>query len=345
MNYNVKKKRKRKPGTKDRIYAVLVAGILIAAALITSLVMVYLHPPEADDTTVAEAPVSPPIEPAEAVEPVPLPPPAPPVTLAPPETVPHVHVVPVQPAPPVRPAPAAIRPPPVELPFEPPVSRGTLVFVIDDAGNNLRDLVPFLELGIPLTIAVLPGLPHSVEAARRIRAAGKEVFLHQPMEAIGGMHPGPGAIMSGMGEDEIRAILTKNLQEIGPVVGMNNHIGSRVTADEDAMEIILNFSREKGILFLDSRTTHESAAPRTAQRLGMNIGERDIFLDNSPDRESILRFLYMGLETAEQRGSAIMIGHVQSAALAPLLSELIPDLKSRGFSFSSASEIINRTDS
>jgi hypothetical protein len=162
------------------------------------------------------------------------------------------------------------------------------------------------------------------------------------MEAIGGQNPGPGAIMAGMGKDEIRAIINRNLDEIGPVAGINNHAGSRVTMDEEVMETILALCREKGILFLDSRTTTESAAPRTAKRLGMNIGERDIFIDNSPERESILHFIYLGLQAAEQRGSAIMIGHVQSSALAPLLSELIPDLKDRGFSFSSASEIINR---
>jgi len=366
----LKKKRRKAPGTREKVYASLVAGVLIAAALFFSLLMANTQGAEVDEAAIIEAPGLPPV--AEAVDPVaphrtPLPAPLP----APPETIPPVQVPPAQILPPVQvappievapqitplPAPLPAPPPVPDLPAavlpstllppelllrDPPGSRGTLVFVIDDAGNNLHDLDPFLTLGIPLTIAVLPGLPHSVESARRIRAAGKEVFLHQPMEAISGMNPGPGAIMAGMDRDEIRAILTRNLDEVGPVAGFNNHMGSRITMDEEAMEVILTLSMEKGILFLDSRTTHESAAARTAKRLGMNIGERDIFLDNSPERESILRFIYMGLQAAEQRGSAIMIGHVQSSALAPLLSELIPELKDRGFSFSSASEIINR---
>jgi len=244
--------------------------------------------------------------------------------------------------------PAAALPPaslpPAALPERPPFSRGTLVFVIDDAGNNLRDLEPFLQLDIPLTIAVLPGLPHSAEAARRIRAAGKEVFLHQPMEALGGQDPGPGAIMSGMEREEIRAIIKRNLDELGPVTGMNNHTGSRVTMDEEAMETILSLCQEKGILFLDSRTTNESAAPRTAKRLGMRIGERDIFIDNIPEKESMIQFINQGLQVAERNGSAIMLGHVQTAALAPLLYELLPILKREGFTFSPASTVINNTE-
>jgi hypothetical protein len=313
------KKKRKKPGIKDSILAVLVAGSLITAALIVSIAVLNRLPSTEENN------ISPPL--AEA---------------------PVERVPPAQPAPEPANRPVENLPltetslPPARAPERQPVSKGTLVFVIDDAGNNLRDLDPFLMLDIPLTIAVLPGLPHSAEAARRIRAAGKEVFLHQPMEAMGGQNPGPGAIMAGMGREEIRAILKQNLDEVGPVAGMNNHAGSRVTMDEEAMENILALCQEMGLLFLDSRTTTETAAPKVAKRLGMNIGERDVFLDNTPERDSILQFINLGLQTAEQRGSVIMLGHVQSAALAPLLAELIPYLKQGGFSFSPASMVINQ---
>jgi polysaccharide deacetylase 2 family uncharacterized protein YibQ len=221
-----------------------------------------------------------------------------------------------------------------------PVFRGTLVFVIDDAGNNLVELEPFLNLNIPLTIAVLPGLPHSVEAANRIRAAGKEVFLHQPMESLAGRNPGPGAIFVGMDSEEIRETVNRNLQELWPVAGMNNHEGSRLTMDERAMETLLNICQEWGILFLDSRTTTETAAPQTAGRLGMSIAERDIFIDNNPDRQSMLAQVNLGLLRAEQRGFAVMIGHAQSRELPSLLAELYPQLSERGFGFAPVSNIV-----
>jgi polysaccharide deacetylase 2 family uncharacterized protein YibQ len=214
------------------------------------------------------------------------------------------------------------------------------VFVIDDAGNNLRELEPFLRIPGPLTIAVLPGLPYSAEAARRIRAAGKEVLLHQPMEAIGGQNPGPGAIYAGMNAMEIRAVLAANVAEIGPVAGMNNHQGSRITMDEAAMETVLAFCREHGLYFLDSRTTAETAAPAAARRLGMKIGERDVFIDNIQEKSSMIRYIEAGMRKADQKGAAVMIGHTWSTELAATLEELYPDLAAQGFSLSTISRLI-----
>jgi len=219
-------------------------------------------------------------------------------------------------------------------------NRGTLVFVIDDAGNNLRELEPFLRFPGAITIAVLPGLPHSAEAARRARAAGKEVFLHQPMEAVGGEDPGPGAIYSWMSDEEVLEVLSRNLAEIGPVAGMNNHQGSRITADARIMETVLGFARDNGILFLDSKTTAASAAPAVAQRMGMAIGARNVFIDNERDRPSMARAIEEGLGIASRRGSAVMIGHAWSPELAPLLKDLYQGLIDQGFAFATASQLI-----
>jgi polysaccharide deacetylase 2 family uncharacterized protein YibQ len=215
-----------------------------------------------------------------------------------------------------------------------------VVFVIDDAGNNLWELEPFLRFPGPLTIAVLPGLPYSTEAARRIRAAGKEVFLHQPMEAVGGQDPGPGAIHSGMDSAAIRSVIRTNLAEIGPVAGMNNHQGSKITMDENAMETVLALCREEGIYFLDSRTIAETAAPAAARRLGIAIGERDIFIDNVQERSSMKKYIEEGLVKAEQKGSVVMIGHTWSPDLAPVLAEMYSGFSARGFSLSTMSRLM-----
>ncbi|MCL2809418.1 MAG: divergent polysaccharide deacetylase family protein [Treponema sp.] len=220
--------------------------------------------------------------------------------------------------------------------------KGYLVFVIDDAGNNLRELEPFLNIPGPLTIAVLPGLPYSAEAAKRIRAAGKEVILHQPMEAIGAQDPGPGAIYTGMSAEEIRSILRRNIAEIGPVVGMNNHQGSKVTMDSDVMRIILEFCKDNGIYFLDSRTTADSAAPVVARQVGIKIAERNIFIDNEQNKEAMLRYISNGLTRAQRNGSAIFIGHTWSPDLAPLLTEQFALYKEQGYTILTVSDILKR---
>jgi polysaccharide deacetylase 2 family uncharacterized protein YibQ len=215
------------------------------------------------------------------------------------------------------------------------------VFLIDDAGNNLRDLEPFLRFPGPLTIAVLPGLPYSAEAARRIRAAGKEVFLHQPMEAVGGQDPGPGALYLGMSPAAVRETLRRNIAELGPVAGMNNHQGSRITGDREMMETVLAFCREYDIYFLDSRTTAETAAPLAAKGLGLKIGERDVFLDNIQEKESMIRSVRQGLARAGEKGGAVMIGHTWSGELAETLTELYPELIGQGYSLTTVSRYIS----
>ena len=235
---------------------------------------------------------------------------------------------------------ASSRRQPEKPPENSAVNLGTLVFVIDDAGNNLRELEPFLRIAGPLTVAVLPGLPYSAEAARRARAAGKEVILHQPMEALGGQNPGPGAIYNSMSVDEVRAVLSRNIAEVGPVAGINNHQGSKITMDSEMMETILTFCAEHGLFFLDSRTTAETAVPAAARRLGMKIAERDIFIDNEQNKEAMLGYIAGGLARAQKNGSAVMIGHAWSPDLAPLLDEQFQFFTKQGYTIKTASDII-----
>jgi polysaccharide deacetylase 2 family uncharacterized protein YibQ len=226
-------------------------------------------------------------------------------------------------------------------PEKPPVSRGTVVFMIDDAGHNLRDLEPFLRYPWPLTIAVLPGLPYSAEAGRMIRNAGKELFLHQPMEALGGEDPGPAAIYTGMSEREVRRILAQNIAEIGPVAGINNHQGSRATEDAALMLAVLKFCRDNGIVFLDSRTTSASAVSLAARELGVKIASRDVFLDNDQSRPAIQKALEEGLRKTARQQTVIMIGHAWAKELAGLLTENHRRLERQGYTFSTSAASIN----
>jgi polysaccharide deacetylase 2 family uncharacterized protein YibQ len=318
-------RRKRKPAkTGAWLVGVIFAGLLIAVSLFLSLSALSAGRIKPGAEAAHEKPAPEKTAPVKPVSEKPAP-----------EKIAPAKPIPEKPAP-VKPAPQ--KPAPQKPAPEKPV-KGTLVLVIDDAGNNLRDLEPFLRFPGPLTIAVLPGLPHSAEAARRIRAAGKEVFLHQPMESLGGKNPGPGALYTGMGEAEIRRVINQNLDEIWPVAGINNHEGSKVTEDGFMMDIVLSVCRERGIAFLDSRTTSETAAPLAARRAGMTIEERDVFLDNEPDKKSILRYLSTGEEKARAQGKAVMIGHVWSPELAAILTEKYSLFKEEGYRFSTVTQL------
>ena len=216
---------------------------------------------------------------------------------------------------------------------------GKLTFVFDDAGHNLDQLEHFLRLPFPCTIAVLPGLRYSSESARRIRKAGKQVILHQPMQSVDlHINPGPGAVTPGLSAEQIKNIVRKNLEEIWPVAGMNNHEGSLMTADEAAMSAVLDVVAEKHIFFLDSRTTARSVVAKVAKEKNMTVWERAIFIDNDKSRAAMETQIKKGLSIARQKGSAIMIGHVFTVELAQLLTEMYPTLIEEGFSLSAIAQ-------
>lgn len=225
-------------------------------------------------------------------------------------------------------------------------SAGTLMFVFDDAGHNLEQLEYFLRLPFPCTIAVLPRLRYSSESAKRIRKAGKQLILHQPMQSVNPhIDPGPGAITPDLSGEAIKNIVRKNLEQIWPAAGMNNHEGSLITADETAMRAILDVAAEKKIFFLDSRTTAQSVVTKVAKERNMVVWERAIFIDNDKSRVAMERQIKKGLRIAKQKGSAIMIGHVFTVELAQLLTEMYPMMVEEGFSLSAIAEIAQKGNS
>ncbi len=223
--------------------------------------------------------------------------------------------------------------------------KASLIIVIDDAGYSLEQLQAFLDLPFPLTIAVLPSLPHSSEAAARVLAAGKELIMHQPMQARDGQDPGPRALRLGMSAGEVERILEENMATVPGIVGMNNHMGSAVSEDAAIMTTVMELAKRKGIYYLDSLTTSGSATREVARRINLRHWERDVFLDNTPDRASIIHAMDEGKKIASSNGAAVMIGHVWSADLARTLMEIYPGLVEEGYSLSSIARfMMNQSD-
>ena len=219
-----------------------------------------------------------------------------------------------------------------------------LAFVIDDGGMSVANVKKYTALPFPITVAVLPGLPHTAECAALVRRDGKELMLHQPMQAKNlGINPGPGAITPDMDSWAIQQVIEKNLGELGPgVKGFNNHEGSLITEDKLKMTFIIDLAMQKGLYFLDSRTTSQTQARQAALELDTHIIERNApFLDNAVNREEMLAEIYKGLEVANRAGFAVIIGHVdKSAAVLPrLLEDMYPELVAKGYVFTTPSRL------
>ncbi len=225
-----------------------------------------------------------------------------------------------------------------------PKPRGTLYFVIDDVGNNTFQLKPFLKLPMKLTFAVLPGLKYTKQCVELIKAAGKDYIIHQPMEAVGGQNPGPGALFVGMSQDQVRTIVINNLKDYNGVRGMNNHMGSAGTADPDLMHSLFIVLKEQGMFFLDSKTTSKSVGLETSKIVGLPYAERSIFLDNSKEKQAILDAVESGLNVSEKKGHAIMIGHIWTEELADILLELYPALLENNYVLNNLTELFMGND-
>jgi hypothetical protein len=191
------------------------------------------------------------------------------------------------------------------------VGQPRIALIIDDIGYSLSHARQFLNLGIPITFAILPRLVYSYELALEIHDNGHEILLHQPMEPynVESFDPGPGALYVGDGPDRIKRIIEKNISGVPYAAGVNNHMGSRFTETYKEIREALKFVRENGLFFVDSLTSSHSMAYRTAKKLHMPATGRNIFLDNLHDESAIYRQLNKLKRHSKKYGQAVGIGH------------------------------------
>jgi len=226
---------------------------------------------------------------------------------------------------------------------ERPVPKVRIAVVIDDVGYNLEQLEAFLGFPGPISLSVLPNLPYSSESARRVAEAGKELLLHMPMEAVNGNDPGPGAILTTQSDEEIRRLLENSFSQVPQAVGMNNHMGSRATADERVMNVVMDYLRSSRRFYLDSRTTAESVGAGVAKLYDVPFLERDIFLDNEPESEAIQTALESGIQVAREKGYAVLIGHIHNPQIVDVIEQLLDELERAGVELVPASALIEET--
>lgn len=215
-----------------------------------------------------------------------------------------------------------------------------IAVVIDDLGMNRRLTRRVLKLPAPLTASFLAYADDLPEQAAEASAAGHELLVHTPMEPLDN-NPGPGALMLGMDDDEIRDRLAMMLGSFSGYVGINNHMGSRFTADEHGMEVVLDEVNRRGLLFLDSLTGKNSAGKRIAREKGMPYAVRNVFLDNARESSKVMQQLRLLERLALKNKAAVGIGHPHPATI-DALSRWIPEARRRGFALVPVSAVVRR---
>lgn len=213
--------------------------------------------------------------------------------------------------------------------------------VIDDIGDRLSNGLRAVELPANVTMAFLPGSPYSHRLAEKAHQLGKEVMLHQPMEAMHYNAMGENGLSLHMTREAFRETLNHSLESIPHVRGVSNHMGSLLTRHPGHMSWLMEeIGTNEGLFFLDSKTTPETVARRVALEHDVPTISRDIFLDNDRDPERIAEQFKRLIDKAKKRGGwALGIGHPYPETLA-ILEAVLPTLKYNGIKLVPVSELI-----
>ncbi len=218
-----------------------------------------------------------------------------------------------------------------------------LALVIDDVEDSTEDQTvrAFLDVPVPLTLAILPLSPKSKEIAERARLCGKEVLLHLPMEPKNypEENPGPQAIYVDLKEGEIRRRVREALKAVPGAKGVDNHMGSRATEDPVVMQTLLDELKKQGLFFVDAQTTPNSVAYEIATRLGAPCVKSTGFFDDKNDAAAIQKTLLSLAMTAQTRHRVLAIGHCRKATL-EALKAVLPKIREMGVELVPASEVL-----
>jgi hypothetical protein len=282
-----KKKNRAAPRRGLRLLALL---LLVGVSLAIALFLIFFHRPDQGHPPQPALPqLSTPAKKAAV----------------PAETAPAATPGPAEPARTQEPATAAPKP--------------LVAIVIDDMGYQQATGRELLDLDLNLTFAFLPFSPGNPPLLARAMARGREILLHLPMESDDpDKNPGPGSLRTDMDAATLREELGKNLQEVPEAIGVNNHMGSRFTADAAAMRRFLPALAAHDLFFLDSLTSPASTGHRLAAEMGIQTVRRDIFLDNEQVPEKIISQLELLVKIAGKNGRAVAIGHPYPATLEAL---------------------------
>ena len=211
-----------------------------------------------------------------------------------------------------------------------------LTLIIDDLGQNLPRDRRVLALPGPVTTAIMPDTPHATEFAREAHRAGKIVILHMPMDPA----TGPYAWHPELPLEELQKRLDAAFKMVPYTAGINNHMGSRMTAQPVAMAWLMGELQRRHKFFVDSRTSAQTVAAQQAQKIDLASVSRDVFLDDERTEAAIFTQLQTAISLARKQGSAVVLGPPYPKKMKEQKREL-PKLKAQGIEWIDIKQMIS----
>lgn len=205
-----------------------------------------------------------------------------------------------------------------------------VAIIIDDMGYYEKLAEKFLELDAVFTFSILPHSPFQKTIAEAARAKGFDVMLHLPMEPVEypEIDPGPGTLLTSMSPDQLIEQLIRDIDAVPFVVGVNNHMGSKMTTNSTQMYQIFSILKKKNLFFIDSLTTSGSLGKPSARLLQIPFAQRNVFIDHKQEPDFIRKQLKLLIRIAGNRGQAIGIAHPHRITY-EIFREVLPELKQK----------------
>ena len=217
-----------------------------------------------------------------------------------------------------------------------------IAIVIDDLGIDISRTARTIKLKGPLTLSFMTyasGLPKQTKAARN---AGHELWMHIPMEpGSPDIDPGPNVLLTGLPKEELRASIQWNLNQFSGHVGINNHMGSRFTANLEGIRLVMEELKKRDLMFLDSITSGRSVAQRAAREAGVPFIGRNIFIDHLDETPEIIKRLAEVERLARKSGYAVAIGHPREKTLR-VIGPWLDTIESKDFRLVPLSALIKK---
>lgn len=204
-----------------------------------------------------------------------------------------------------------------------------IAIVIDDLGLDKDRTTRAVALAGPVTLSFLAYASDLAKQTEAARHAGHELIVHVPMEPV--VRPKFVSSNAGASNPAAQAELLRRLRwDLGRFtgyVGVNNHLGNRLSSDPDSTHTVIAELKARGLLFLDSRPG--GAVLAVAAEQGVPTVTRDVLLDDDVAATSVKERLAKVEKVARERGTAIAIGHPHDQTL-EALQTWIAELPSKG---------------
>jgi polysaccharide deacetylase 2 family uncharacterized protein YibQ len=234
-----------------------------------------------------------------------------------------------------------LTPPPMTSPITPSGQKPKIIIIFDDMGIDKHAYENTVALPGPLTLSFLPYANDVDQLAAAARKAGRTIMLHLPMEPEGEADPGPSALTTKMTGVAFLDALMWNLERFDGYVAVNNHMGSKLTADEAAMKTVLAYLKQEGVFFLDSVTTGDTKVRSAAARVGVDVFSRDVFIDAEVgDKTAIRKQLRLVERIARHTGYAVAIAHPRKETL-EVLGPWLTSAPERGFELAPVTALVD----